>query len=58
MNTEEIIQTYILQLLELQETKLNCINLGFDNSRDTRIEKEIIKDSKEYLKKKGFKKYV
>ena len=42
---------YIKQLLEFQETKLKCINLGYTSSNDIRLEIEIIKECKELIEK-------
>lgn len=52
---ERIIQRYIMSLLEWQETKLKCINLGWTNSKEIKIEIELIEQCKKYLKNK-FKK--
>lgn len=49
---EEIIKTYIINLLELRETKLKCINLGVNQSRETRVELEMIKKAKKLVNNK------
>lgn len=49
---EEIIKQYILEILELHETRLECINLGKCKSRETRIELEIIRNAKKLVKTK------
>lgn len=47
---DKLVITYINQLLELQETRLRCINLGFSPSRDIKVELDLIKQSKEFMK--------
>lgn len=49
---EEIIKQYILKTLELQETKIKCINLGFKQSEENKIELEMIKKAKELINNK------
>ncbi len=47
---EEIILNYILKVLEYDETILKCVNLGFSPTERTKIELEMLKESKEYIK--------
>lgn len=49
---EEIIKQYILKTLELQETRINCINLGVKKSSENKIELEMIKKAKELVNNK------
>lgn len=48
---EEITRKYIINLLELQETRLESINLGFDQNELIKVELNLIKKAKELLKK-------
>lgn len=50
--TEAIIKLYILKLLELQETRLNCINLGFSKDREIKGELELVGKAIEFMKQK------
>lgn len=43
---------YIIKLLELQKMKLECINLGFNKSEDTKIEIALIKQCIEEMQTK------
>lgn len=49
---EEIIKEYILGLLELQKTKLECINLGFSRDKQIKVELDMIKQAKELVENK------
>lgn len=49
---KDIIKRYILKTLELQETRLNCVNLGFSPSTDIKIELDMIRQAKELIDKK------
>lgn len=49
---EEIIKQYIIEILELHETRLKCINLGSCEDREIKIELEMIKESKKLIKNK------
>lgn len=40
---EEIVKDYIVKLLELQETKLKCINLGYSPDKVIKAELSLIK---------------
>ena len=44
---EEITKKYIVNLLELQETKLESVNLGFYQSPSIKMELDLIKRAKE-----------
>ena len=48
---EEITKKYIMKLLELQETKLKCINLGLNQSETIKVELSLIKKAKELVNK-------
>lgn len=48
---EEIVKKYIMNLLELQETKLESENLGYCQSKSTKVELDLIKRAKELLNK-------
>lgn len=41
---------YILQLLEWQETKLKCINIGWKTSEEIKTEIKLIEECKKYFK--------
>ena len=49
---EKQIKKYILVLLEYQETRLECINLGFSKSDETKIELKMIEEAKKLVKDK------
>lgn len=42
MDKNKIVKDYILSLLRLQKTKLNCINLGWSQDEMTEIELNLI----------------
>lgn len=46
----KICKEYILTLLKLQQTKLECINLGFNKSDTTLVELNLIENSSKFLK--------
>lgn len=47
----EIIKKYIMALIEFQETKLESENLGYCQSKSTKVELDLIKRAKELLNK-------
>lgn len=49
---DNILKTYITKLLELQETRLKCINLGYNPSESVKIELELIKMALKELDKR------
>lgn len=49
---EKQIKKYILVLLEYQKTRLECINLGFSPSNQTKIELKMIEEAKKLVKNK------
>lgn len=49
---EKQIKEYILVLLEYQKTRLECINLGFSPSDETKIELKMIEKAKKLVKDK------
>ncbi len=49
---EKLIKRYVMQLLELQETKLKCINLGFNSDKNTKVELSLIEEAKKRVKNK------
>lgn len=49
---EKQIKEYILVLLEYQKTRLECINLGFNPSNQTKIELKMIEEAKRLVKNK------
>lgn len=49
---KNILKQYILKLLELQETKLKCINLGLSPTEDIKVELDMIKQAKQLIKNK------
>lgn len=48
---EKLVITYINKILELQETRLKCINLGLNPTEHIKVELDLIKEAKELLKK-------
>ena len=49
---DKIVKDYILSLLKLQKTKLNCINLGYNQSKLTKVELELIEKATKKVKEK------
>lgn len=49
---DDIVKDYILSLLELQRAKLNCINLGVNQSKTTKVELDLIEKSIKKVKEK------
>ena len=49
---DELAKKYIIKLLEYQEVKLKCLNLGYTRDKDIKIELEIIEYCIDYMKKK------
>lgn len=47
---EKYYNKYILSLLEWQETKLKCINMGCTSNKEILNEIEVIRESKVYFK--------
>lgn len=47
----EIIKKYIMTLIEFQEIKLESENLGYYQTKATKVELELIKSAKELLNK-------
>lgn len=41
-NMNDIIKQYIIKTLELQQTRLKCINLGFNPSKNVKVELDLI----------------
>lgn len=48
--SEEIICNYILILLDYKATLLNCVNLGYSSNDLINAEKDILNESKKYIK--------
>lgn len=55
MIPRKIVRKYILALLDLQETRLKCINLGFNKSEEIKAELYLIEEAKKFIKRKGEK---
>lgn len=51
-NMSEIIKEYIIKTLELQKTRLKCINLGFNPSKDVKVELDLIDLSLKEIEKR------
>ena len=49
---DDIVKDYILSLLELQRAKLNCVNLGVNQSKTTKVELDLIEKSIKKVKEK------
>ena len=58
---EELILNYILKQIEWDKTKLKSMNLGFNLSKQSLMEIELLEESEKYIekiiKKKKFKIY-
>ena len=58
---EELILNYILKQIEWDKTKLKYMNLGFNLSKQSLMEIELLEESEKYIKKiikkKKFKNY-
>lgn len=52
MIPRKIVRKYILALLDLQETRLKCINLGFNKSEEIKAELDLIEEAKKEIGKK------
>lgn len=50
MIPRKIVRKYILALLDLQETRLKCINLGFNKSEEIKAELDLIEEAKKFIK--------
>ena len=50
MIPRKIVRKYILALLDLQETRLKCINLGFNKSEKIKAELDLIEEAKKFIK--------
>lgn len=48
---EELILNYILKQIEWDKTKLKCMNLGFNLSKQSLMEIELLEESEKYIKK-------
>lgn len=48
----KLAKKYIIKLLEYQEVKLKCVNLGYTRDKDIKIELEIIEYCIDYMRKK------
>lgn len=48
----EIVKEYILAMLKVQEIRLKAINLGATQSRETKVELELIKKAEELVNNK------
>ena len=55
MIPRKIVRKYILAILDLQETRLKCINLGFNKSEEIKAELYLIEEAKKFIKRKGEK---
>ncbi len=51
-NMNEIIKEYIIKTLELQKTRLKCINLGFNPSKNVKVELNLIDLSLKEIEKR------
>ena len=49
---DKIVKDYILSLLKLQKTKLNCINLGWHQDNETKVELKLIEMATKKVKEK------
>lgn len=49
---EDIAKEYILGLLRLQKTRLECINLGFNPSEDIKVELDLIEEAQNLINNK------
>ena len=52
MEFEKLIKEYILKLLDYEETKLKCINLGWTRNETIKCEIKMLKDAKTLVKNK------
>lgn len=52
MVSKQIVKEYILALLDLQKTRLECINLGFNKSETIKAELDLIEEAKKFIKYK------
>ena len=49
---DKLAKEYIIKLLEYQEVKLKCVNLGYTRDKDIKIELEIIEYCIDYMKRR------
>ena len=52
MEFEKLIKEYILKLLDYEEAKLKCINLGWTGNETIKCEIKMLKDAKTLIKNK------